>query len=423
MKIEPFSLERWMTRHETRVRYDLAESGIHPLRVADLLGWLPAEERAAALDGLVEMRLGYSEACGTLALRSLIAETYAGCQPDQVLVTTGAIEANFLLFNVLLAAGDHVVAPYPAYQQLFSVPRALGCEVSRWEVGPATGYRYDLAALERLVRPATRLIVVNTPHNPTGAMLTPEELRRVYALAESVGAMVLCDEAYRWLAMPGGDPFAPPMFEHGPLGVSVGTLSKPLGLPGLRIGWVAGPRGVVEACWGMRDYLSLSPAKLSDALAQLALRHRDRILERNAGIVARNLAATESWLARHQDLLSWTPPRGGLVALLRYRLDLSSEELADLLATDYSVMLAPGIAFGFEHHLRIGLGQDPALFATGLDEASRCFASLAGRRSIPSEQQAAGETAALRAAPAPPQALDFAEPLQPDDACSERTPQ
>ena len=124
----------------------------------------------------------------------------------------------------------------------------------------------------------------------------------------------------------------------------------------------------------MRDYLSLSPAKLSDALAQLALRQRERILERNAGIIAANLAATERWLARHSDLLSWTPPRGGLVALLRYRLDLPSEELADLLATTYSVMLAPGAAFGYEHHLRIGLGQEPSVFAAGLDEASRCFA-------------------------------------------------
>ena len=377
MKIETFSLERWMTRHETSVRYDLAESGIHPLRLGDLLGWLPAVERGAALDSLLEMRLGYSEARGTLALRSLIAATYAGCEPDQVLVTTGAIEANFLLFNVLLSAGDHVIAPHPAYQQLYSVPAALGCEVSLWEVGPATDYRYDVAALARLIRPSTRLVVVNTPHNPTGAMLAPEELGRVYALAASVGATVLCDEAYRWLALPGGDPFAPPMFEHGPLGVSVGTLSKPFGLPGLRIGWLAGPRKLVEACWGMRDYLSLSPGKLSDALAQLALGHRERILERNAGIIAANLAATERWLARHSNLLAWTRPRGGLVSLLRYRLGLPSEELADLLATAYGVMLAPGAAFGYEHHLRIGLGQEPGIFTAGLDEASRCFADLA----------------------------------------------
>jgi aspartate/methionine/tyrosine aminotransferase len=381
MKIESFGLERWMTRHETSVRYDIAESGIYPLRLADLLGWLPPEESRSTLDRLLELRLGYSEARGTLELRTLIAATYAGCDPDDVLVTTGAIEANFLLFNVLLDSGDHVIAPHPAYQQLYSVPQALGCEVSPWEVGPASRYRYDMAALERLVRPDTRLIVVNTPHNPTGAMLSAAELGRVYALADAVGAMVVCDEAYRWLAVPGGDPFAPPIFEHGPRGISVGTISKPFGLPGLRIGWLAAPKQVAAACWGMRDYSSLSPGKLNDAVAQLAFRHRERIIERNGSIIAANLAATERWLARHADILSWTPPRGGLVALLRYQLDMPSRELADLLATDYSVMLAPGAAFGYEHHLRIGLGQEPGVFQAGLDETSRCFEALQARPS------------------------------------------
>jgi aspartate/methionine/tyrosine aminotransferase len=395
MKIEAFGLERWMSRHETTARYDLAESGIHPLRLADLLGWLPDGERRATLDRLLELRLGYSEASGTHELRSSIAETYQGCDAENVLVTTGAIEANFLLFNVLLDAGDHVIAPHPAYQQLYSVPRALGCEVSLWEVGAASGYRYDLSALERLVRPATRLIVVNTPHNPTGAMLSAAELARVYALAESVGATVVGDEAYRWLAVPGGEPFAPPMFEHGPRGISVGTISKSFGLPGLRIGWLAAPKPVMAACWGMRDYLSLSPGKLGDVIAQLAFRQRQRILERNGTILAANFAAVERWLARHAEILSWTPPRGGLVALLRYRLDVPSRQLSELLATDYGVMLAPGDAFGSEHHLRIGLGQEPALFQAGLDAASRCLDALCGRPSAPDARSAATSPASV----------------------------
>jgi len=367
-----------MTRHEMHVTYDIAESGIHPLRLADLLTWegVASGEAQATLDALLNLHLGYSEARGTVALRSAIAATYTGCDADNVLVTTGAIEANYLLFNVLLDAGDHVIAPFPAYQQLYSVPRAIGCDVSLWEVGPATGYAYDVDALERLVRPTTRLIVVNTPHNPTGAMLSPADLRRVYALAESVGAMVLGDEAYRWLAVPNGAPFAPPMFEHGRLGISVGTVSKPFGLPGLRIGWIAAPPQVVAACWGARDYVSLSPGKLNDAIAQLAFRHRERIVERNTAIIAANLEAAEAWVARHADFLSWRPPRGGLLALLRYNLPIDSRELADLLATEYGVMLAPGSAFGVERHLRIGIGQDPPVFRAGLAAAGRCFERL-----------------------------------------------
>ncbi|MEO6223791.1 MAG: aminotransferase class I/II-fold pyridoxal phosphate-dependent enzyme [Vicinamibacterales bacterium] len=371
MKIEPFLLERWMTRHETHVKYDIAESGILPLSTNDLLAFEPEADRAATLEALLQLPLGYSEARGTLALRTALASTYESVSPDQILVTTGAIEANYLLFNVLLDAGDHVIAPYPAYQQLYTVPRAIGCDVSLWNVGPETGYRYDVDALERLVTSNTRLIIVNTPHNPTGAMLSPADAARVYALADAVGAWVIGDEAYRWLSVPDGDAFAPPVVDMGARGISVGTLSKPYGLPGLRIGWIAGPPDVVERCWGMRDYISLSPGKLNDALACLGLKHHDKIVARNREIIVANLAAASAWIDTRRDVLSWTPPRGGLLALLKYDLPVDSLALADMLATEYSVMLAPGSAFGYEHHLRLGVGQRPDLFAKGLVEAGR----------------------------------------------------
>src|SRR5262245_60082542 len=224
-----------MTRHETHVRYDIAESGILPLTTQELIDMEPMDAREATLARLLALPLGYSEARGTEELRRALAATYARGDADHILVTTGAIEANFLLFNVLLNPGDHVIAPYPAYQQLYSVPRAIGCDVSLWRVGPETGYRYDLDALERVTTPKTKVIVVNPPHNPTGAMMPPADAQRVYELAETIGATVIGDEAYRWLAVPNGDPFAPPMFDLGESGLSVGTLSKPFGLPGLRI--------------------------------------------------------------------------------------------------------------------------------------------------------------------------------------------
>jgi aspartate/methionine/tyrosine aminotransferase len=378
VKLEPFLLERWMTRHETHVQYDIAESGILPLTTNDLLDFEPVGQRAATLERLLALPLGYSEARGTEALRTALAATYARGDADHILITTGAIEANFLLFNVLLDKGDHVIAPYPAYQQLYSVPRAIGCDVSLWHVGPDTGYRYDIDALERLVTPRTRVIVVNTPHNPTGAMMPPADAHRVYALAESVGATVIGDEAYRWLAVPGGDPFAPPMFDLGARGVSVGTLSKPFGLPGLRIGWIAGSPDLIEKCWAMRDYITLSPGKLNDALAVLAMTHRDQIVARNRRIIEANLTAARTWMADRSSWLSWTPPRGGLLALVKYDLPLQSLELADRLATEYSVMLAPGSAFGYEHHLRLGIGQRPDIFAKGLERAGQCFEKLRG---------------------------------------------
>jgi len=347
MKIEDFALERWLTRHELHVKYDIAESGILPLKLNDLLAFESPDDRTAILEHLLNLPLGYNEAVGTRELRTMIASTYDGIDPDNILVTTGAIEANFLLFNVLLD-----------------------------KVTPENDFCYDLNVLKNLVKPKTRLIIVNTPHNPTGAMLSKNELQQVYSLAESVGAMVLCDEAYRWLTIPDGESFAPPMCTLGSHGISVGTISKSFGLPGLRSGWMVAPKEIVTKCWAMRDYVSLSPGKLNDAIAILAFKHREKIIGRNNTIINANLESANRWVASHADILSWKPPRGGLLALLKYQLDISSLELADKLATEYSVMLAPGSSFGYENYLRIGIGQNPSIFKSGLEAASRCLLNI-----------------------------------------------
>jgi aspartate/methionine/tyrosine aminotransferase len=376
MKIATFALERWMSRWETNVEFDIAESGVYPLTMRDLIDLLPEEQRAAATDALLDLRLGYTEARGTRELRETLASVYKDTTADNILVTTGAIEANYLLFNTLLEAGDHVIAVYPAYQQLYAVAEAIGCEVSRWELTEANGFRYDLDVFRSLLRTDTKLVVVNSPHNPTGSLLTPEELEAIHMLTGEVGAYLLCDEAYRWLDLPGQPKMAPPIRDLGGHGISVGTMSKPFGLPGLRIGWIAAEADLVQRCWSSRDYISLSPARLSDALAQLAIEHRDTIVERNHTIVRENLAVAEDWFRENADLASWTPPRAGLLALLKYNLAVPSAELADHLAGEYSVMLAPGSAFGYEGYLRIGIGQRPDLFREGLFRTAACFRDL-----------------------------------------------
>jgi aspartate/methionine/tyrosine aminotransferase len=377
VRIEPFQLERWMTKYEVDITWDIAESGIYPMSSRELLELLPRDKRESELERLLDLRLGYSEACGSAELRGLIAATYENTSPDNILITTGAIEANFLLFNELLSAGDHLVAVSPAYQQLHSVAKAIGCEVALWTLRDEGEFRFDLNDLRALVTPETRMIVVNSPHNPTGAMLSKEQLEEIYTLAEELDAWVLSDEAYRWLDLPGSPPLAPPMRNLGSRAISTGTFSKPFGLPGLRIGWIAAPEDVVRRCWGLRDYISLSPGKLNDALAVLAFRHRDQIVERTRRIVAENIPFATRWFAENVDLVSWTPPQGGILALMKYKLDLPSLELANRLAEDYSVMLAPGSAFGYEGYLRIGVGNTPALFAEGLRQTERCLRDLA----------------------------------------------
>jgi aspartate/methionine/tyrosine aminotransferase len=377
MRFEPFALERWMTTWETEVAYDIAESGIYPLSTRELLDFLPDGERQAAHDAALDLRLGYSEARGSAELRAELASTYDDVSPEEILVTTGAIEANFLVFTTLLAPGDHVIAVYPAYQQLYSVAQGIGCEVSRWEVrNDGAGFAFDVDELERMIRPSTRMIVVNTPHNPTGAVLSQHDLDRIYGLAADAGALVLCDEAYRWLDMPDGSPLPAPMRDLGSQAISVGTVSKPFGLPGLRIGWIAATAEIARDCWSTRDYVSLSPGKLNDFLATIALRERERLIARNHEIVRANLETASRWFAEHGDLVDWDPPRGGLLALMRYAVDVSSSSLADMLAREHSVMLAPGSAFGFEGYLRIGIGQRPDIFAEGLRRTAICLQSL-----------------------------------------------
>lgn len=377
MNYETFQLERWMTRWELDVDYDIAESGILPLSVADILGLVPAEAAEALRNDLLTLPLAYSEARGTEALRSIIAATYRRASADDILVTTGAIEANFLLFSALLQPGDHVVAVSPAYQQLHSVPRALGAEVDLWSVVQENGFAYDLDVLESLVTDKTRLIVINAPHNPTGATLNDDQLDRVIAIADRVDAWVLSDEAYRWLEIPGGDTLPGPLHDRYERAISVGTVSKPFGIPGIRIGWFAANSDLAQKAWGIRDYVSLSPARLSDRIAQTVIAERDVFIERNSGIISENLETATAWFEVNSDLASWTPPRGGLLAMMRYHLSIPSSELADRLASEKRVMLAPGSAFGIEHHLRIGIGQRPDLFRKGLEATADLLRSLA----------------------------------------------
>jgi aspartate/methionine/tyrosine aminotransferase len=377
LNYETFQLERWMTRWELDVDYDIAESGILPLSVADILELVPADAAESLRNDLLSLPLSYSEARGTLALRETLAATYKRATADDILVTTGAIEANFLLFSALVQPGDHVVAVSPAYQQLHSVPRALGAKVELWSVVQDDGFAYDLDVLESMVNEKTQLIVINTPHNPTGATLSEEQLDRVIEIADDVGAWILSDEAYRWLEIPGGDSLPGPLHDRYDKAISVGTVSKPFGVPGLRIGWFVANGELAQKAWGIRDYVSLSPGRLSDRIAQTVISEREPLLKRNAAIISENLDTATVWFEENKDLVSWTPPRGGLLAMLRYRLPIPSSELADRLAEEKRVMLAPGSAFGIEHHLRIGIGQRPDLFRKGLQATAELLRSLA----------------------------------------------
>jgi aspartate/methionine/tyrosine aminotransferase len=365
MKLERFALERWMTRWEIEVDYDICESGILPLSLGELYSLIDSVQAADLEAQVTSMPQSYSEARGTLALRTALASTYCGVTPDDILVTTGAIEANFLLFNTLLDPGDHVVA--------------VGADVDLWSVVQDDGsFAYDVDHLEALLRPNTKLIVINTPHNPTGAILDSDQLDRIIDLARERDAWILSDEAYRWLDHEGGVPLVEPTRNQYEKAISVGTVSKPFGMPGLRVGWFAANSEIVEQAWSLRDYVSLSPSKISDLITTALITNREAIFSRNRQIMKENLEFARAWFAENGELATWQEPRAALLAMMRYTAPVDSLTLADRLAGEAKVMLAPGSAFGLEGQLRIGIGQRQDLFAEGLRRSGALLRSIAG---------------------------------------------
>ncbi|HHY95986.1 MAG TPA: aminotransferase class I/II-fold pyridoxal phosphate-dependent enzyme [Firmicutes bacterium] len=365
MRIRPFLVERWLSTYENDVPVNLGESGVKPLALGELLAL--AEERGdtGVQERLSQVVLTYDETRGTRELREAIASHYRGSTAANVLVTHGAIEANYLVFNALVRPGDTVITMFPAYQQLYSVAEALGARLKRWELQEDRGYVPDLAELDALLDENTRLIVINSPHNPTGAVLSEGDLRAILSRAEAVGARVLSDESYQGIALD-EQPLAPPAWELDQRAISVSTLSKSVGLPGLRIGWIVADEATVQSCWSYRDYTSISPGRLSDFLAVVALRHREALLERACRLARRNFSIVKDFMESHPADFQFIPPRAGVLAFPRLHREEDSAEFCRGLIREQGVLLVPGSAFEKEGCFRMGYGDDTANLQEGL---------------------------------------------------------
>ncbi|HHY36429.1 MAG TPA: aminotransferase class I/II-fold pyridoxal phosphate-dependent enzyme [Firmicutes bacterium] len=364
MKIREFLVERWLNTLELGARFNLAETDAKPFTLEELLALGDREELLAELAAI---RLGYNPTMGSFALRQAIAGLYQSVTPEQVLVTGGAIEADFLLANVLVEPGDTVIVQFPAYQVLYAVAEARGATVKRWTMSLDNGYRPDLDRLAALIDDRTKLVVINTPHNPTGAVLTREELETILGWAEERGFWVLSDEVYHGLAYEEG--LLPPLARDlSPRAISVGSMSKTFGLSGLRLGWIAGPEEILQACWSWKDYTSISNSPLSDFLARLALVNVDRVWERNLALARENRRVLLDWFEENRPIIDYVAPRAGLVCFPRFNLPISTEEFCRRAYEERGVLLVPGECFEMPGHIRFGFGGDPAEFAAGLRE-------------------------------------------------------
>ncbi len=356
MRIADFELERYFARWEFAARYLLCASDVQGYPMADLLALADDETRSLWQD----LRLGYTESTGHPLLRTEIVSLYDSIEPDEVLTFAGAEEAIFCLVNVLVGPGDHVIATWPGYQSLYEIARAAGAAVTLHELHESAGWSLDLDLLRRQVTPATRLIVVNAPHNPTGMLPDRGTYDGLVRIAAEVGAHLLLDEVYRGLEFDESDRL-PAGADALPLGISVGVMSKSFAMAGLRIGWLAShDRELLARVAAFKDYTTICSSGPSEILAIIALRARATVLARSRGIVLDNVARLDAFFARWPDTFAWVRPRAGSIGYPRLTVaGLTIDDWAARLVEAEGVLLLPGSRFGdTTNHFRIGFGRE-----------------------------------------------------------------
>ena len=361
MKIQPFEMERYQSVYEYIVEYDLAESGVHPFTLRELLG---SDDR---VEEFLDVRLGYPQSEGTPELRDAVAALYPHATADNVQVTNGSSEAIFTSAWRLLEKGDEIVLMQPNYQQLWGLAKTWGATVRPLRLKEELKWQFDPEDLKRLVTKRTRAIQVCNPNNPTGAVMAAPQRRALLDAAEDAGAWLLSDEVYQGAEREGQETES--LWGSYEKTLVTNGLSKAYGLPGLRIGWLVGPPGMVTELMGYHDYLTLTPTMLSDRLARFVLQKRRRaeVLERTRSILRKNYPVLRDWIEDHGALFSHVPPAAGAICFVRYALAMNSTDLVERLRKEKSVLLVPGDMFGLDGYVRIGVGPPRGYLLAGLD--------------------------------------------------------
>jgi len=367
MRIETFQMERTQCLYEHVVEINLSESGVLPLRVEELLETPEARERFLA------QGLSYCESDGSRTLRERIAAFYPGCTAENITITNGGSEANYVTLWALLGDGGRLACMLPNYLQGWGLGGAYARAVDafhlvRREQNGVGRWALDVESLERAVQRDTTAILVCNPNNPTGAVLTAAEMDAVIVAADRVGAWIVADEIYRGAEVD-TDETTPTFWGRYDRVVITSGLSKAFGMPGLRIGWVVASPEFIAQTWVRHDYLTLTPGLLNDRLAAIAMEpaRREQILARTRHIIRQNLPAVENWLATHGDQFRYVRPCAGAIAYFEYGFGLDSVELNDRLRREQSVLLVPAGHFGVRDGLRVGFGYSAEKTVRGLE--------------------------------------------------------
>jgi aspartate/methionine/tyrosine aminotransferase len=358
MRIEKFEMERMQSTWENVVEMDMSESGVRPVSLREL------GEMGLDLDALLAMPLGYSQSNGTVPLRESLAGIYPGSTPDHIEVTNGTSEANYLLALALIRPGDEVAFEVPNYMQYGGVPQSLGATVRRFTLRIDQDWEPDWAEFEQAVNEKTRIVYLSNPNNPSGSVLSHEAMQRIVDRCEKVGAYLLADEVYL-----GAEIHAERTRSFWGMSdrvIITSGLSKAYGIPGVRIGWIVGPPGVIAECWTQHDYLTIGPNKISDMVARVAVESREKLYARTRAILQHNLPIMRQWAQSFGEFLTFREPKAGALCLVQYHAPTPSYELAERIREKHSVLIVPGAHLGLEGYLRLWLGGKPEFLSEGL---------------------------------------------------------
>ncbi|MCY9805966.1 aminotransferase [Lentilactobacillus senioris] len=361
VEIAGFGVEAWLNEWETTAHYDISQSTIASLTLAELVALDPSAG-AQLLTDIKKSKLNYGHIEGSSAFKQAVSQLYDHMPAENILQTNGATGANHLALYALLNPGDHVIAEYPSYQQLYDIPKSLGAEVDFWPIEETRDWQPSLAKLKELIRPDTKMICLNNANNPTGTVLDRSFMKQVVAIAKTVGAYVLVDEVYQPLTADLDYKSIVDLYERG---IATNSLSKTYSVPGIRIGWTASNAEVADIFRTFRDYTMICGGVFGDVVATYVLQHRDQVLARNQELVGRNLKILTDWVAQ-EPRVSLAIPQMVSTSFPRLEIPEATEPFCLRLLKETGVLLVPGERFDLPGHVRLGYCAPTQVLQTGL---------------------------------------------------------
>ena len=375
MKIRPFYVEEWMNTYESGAKYNIAETCVDSISLDEL--W-----KMTGVDGVqfwkefCRERMTYGDIEGFPAFREGVCGLYRSMRPENIIPTHGAAGANHHVFYSLIEPGDRVVSIMPTYQQLYSIPESYGADLAVLPLRESKQYLPDLEELRRLVTPETKLICINNPNNPTGALMSKELLQQIVEIAKTAGAYILCDEVYRHLTQE--DIWSESIVDLYEKGISVSSMSKVFSLAGIRLGWIAThDQDVIKTCLSHRDYNLISCGMIDERIAAIALENKDALLRRSRSIVRENLALLDAWV-NSEPRIHYVRPRAGTTALVYYDYPIGSYEFCERMYHETGAFVTPGDCFEEPYSMRIGYASDTQVLKDGLAAISSFLRILEG---------------------------------------------